>query len=328
MQRINAQPSFTDLTLADLGGKRSVEFFARCEELIPFQALADSVADVFVENNPPGGAPHWSVVMSIKIMFMQKCFNLSDSMTEEMLSDRISFRRFVGLSFDDKTPDHSTIWLFRERLSQRGHVSTLFDKTLTTLREQGVVLHNGTLIDATIIEAPLGRKRADGTHTKDPCASKTVKSGRVYHGYRAHTSTDRQGIITDYIYDTASVSEHTHFDTLAEKEEHAVFSDSGCRSKARVDALRKRGVFPGICHRRVRGQKELTPHQKRFNRFVSGIRAFVEHPYAAIKRMLPRKARYRTIRRNAVDFGLCATIANWTRSMSIKTRATALQKAR
>jgi len=43
--------------------------------------------------------------------------------------------------------------------------------------------------------------------------------------------------------------------------------------------------------------------------------------------MLPRKARYRTIRRNAVDFGLCATIANWTRSMSIKTRATALQKA-
>lgn len=56
MERINAQPSFTDLTLADLGGKRSTDFFARCEQLIPFQLLADSVADVFVDNNPAGGA--------------------------------------------------------------------------------------------------------------------------------------------------------------------------------------------------------------------------------------------------------------------------------
>src|SRR5207253_1742871 len=121
-------------------------------------------------------------------------------------------RRFVGLSFDDRTPDHSTIWSFRERLIQRGHVSTLFDRTLQTLREQGVVLNNGTLIDATIIEAPLGRKRPDGSHTADPCASKTSKGGRAYHGYRAHVSTDRQGIMKDYVYDTAKVSEHTHFD--------------------------------------------------------------------------------------------------------------------
>jgi len=318
MQRINAQPSFTDLTLADLGGKRSATFFQRCEQLIPFQALADSVADVFARDNPAGGAAHWPVVMMVKILFAQKCFGMSDPMAEEMLSDRISFRRFVGLSFDDKTPDHSTIWSFRKRLVERGHVATLFDTTLQTLRDQGVVLSNGTLIDATIIEAPLGRKRADGSSTADPCATKTAKGNRAYHGYRAHVSTDRQGILTDYVYDTASVSEHTHFDGLAKDEPHAVFADSGCRSKARVDALRKRGVKPMLCHRRVRGQKELTPHQKRFNRFVSGIRAFVEHPFAAIKRMLPRKARYRTMRRNAADFGLCATICNWTRAMSLQ----------
>jgi len=82
MRRINARPSFTDLTLPDLGGKRPTEFFARCKQLISFQTLADSVADVFVEDNPLGGAPHWSVVMSIKILFVQKCFNLSDPMTE------------------------------------------------------------------------------------------------------------------------------------------------------------------------------------------------------------------------------------------------------
>lgn len=318
MERINAQSSFTDLTLADLGGKRSALFFRRCEELIPFQTLAESVSDVFVEDHPRGGAPHWPVVTMIKILFVQKCFGMSDPMAEEMLADLISFRRFVGLSFDDKTLDHSPIWSCRERLVERGHITTLFDHTLAMLREQGVVLNIGTLIDATIIEAPQGRRRADGSSTADPCASKTAKGNRAYHGYRAHVSTDRRGMMTDNIYDTASVSEHTHFDDLAKDDTHAVFADSGCRSKARVDALRERGVKPMLCHRRVREHKELTPHQKRFNRFVSGIRAFVEHPFASIKRMLPRKAHYRTMRRNAADFGLCAMICNWTRAMSLQ----------
>jgi len=318
MQRSNAQPSFTDFTVADLGGKRSTAFFARGERLIPFQALADAVAGVFCDDHPQGGAPHWPVLTMIKILFVQKYFGMSDPMAEEMLQDRISFRRFVGLSFDDKTPDQSTIWKFRERLVQGGHASTLFDKTLEILNQQGVVLQNGTLIAATIIPAPLGRKRADGSRTADLCASKTAKNGRAYHGYRAHVATDRQGIVTKYIVDTASESEHTHFDELAKDETHAVFADSGCRSKARVEKLRERGVFPGICHRRVRGQKELMPLQKRFNRLVSGIRAFVEDPFASIKRMLPRLARYRTLRRNAVDFGLCAMIHNWTRAMSLQ----------
>lgn len=57
-------------------------------------------------------------------------------MAKEMLRDRISFRRFVGLSFDDKTPDHSTISLFRKRLRDKGHGSTLLEKTLEVLREK------------------------------------------------------------------------------------------------------------------------------------------------------------------------------------------------
>lgn len=315
MERINTPPTFTDLTLAGLGGKRTAEFFDRCQELIPFDQLATTVANVFVEDRPRGGAPHWPVAMMLKIIFAQKCYGLSDPQTEEALLDRISFRRFVGLSFDDKTPDQSTLWLFRERLEKAGHGATLFDKTLELLREQGVVLETGTLIDATLIEAPLGGQREDGSSTAQPCASKTAKGNRAYFGYRAHIATDRQGIITDFIYDSAKVSEHTHFDALAEKETRMVFADSGCRSQERVTRLRARGVLAGLCHRRVKGQQELTPLQRRFNRAVAGIRAFVEHPFAAVKKMLPRRARYRTLRRNALDFGLCAVIQNWRRAM-------------
>ena len=315
MERISTQPTFTDLTLDGLGSPRAAEFFERCNALIPFDELAASVADIFVQDDSQGGRPHWPAVTMLKILFVQKCQSLSDPQTEQMLLDRISFRRFVGLSFDDNTPDQNTIWTFRERLLKAGHGATLFDKTLEILRAKGVILQTGTLIDATIIEAPLGTKRADGRNPAQPAASGTAKNNRAYFGYRAHIATDRRGIVLNYIYDTASVSEHEHFDDLAASEKRMIFADSGCRSKERVDKLRARGVLAGMCHHRVRGQKELTELQQRFNRAVAGIRAFVEHPFASIKKMLPDKTRYRTMSRNALDFGLCAMIQNWRKSM-------------
>jgi IS5 family transposase len=317
MQRVNAQPTFTDLAVADLGSPKTLQLFQQCSRLIDFEAMAAPLANLYRNNTGKGGASNWPVVLMLKVLFLQKLFNLSDPATEQMILDRLSFRRFLGLSLDDKTPDETTIWTFRERLVTAGRATELFDGVVLKLREQGIILNNGTLIDATIIEAPRGRKRADGSSTADPCASTTCKHGRAYHGYRAHFSTDRRGFVTDFVFDTASVSEHTHFDQLAEKEQKVVFADSGCRSKQRQERMRQRGVKPMLCHRRVRGQKELTPLQKRFNRFVSRIRAFVEHPLAQIKAMLPDGgvARYRTMRRNAADFALCATFANLRRSM-------------
>jgi IS5 family transposase len=326
MERRNARPTFTDLAVSDLGGPRATAFFDRCLAEVPFERLAASVSDVFEEYDPAsgvadaGGAPHWPVVTMLKVLFVQKCFGLSDPMAEEMLRDRISFRRFVGLSFDDKTPDYSTISTFRARLRERGHGDTLFEQTLSVLRERGLVLNTGTLIDATIIEAPLGGKRADGTPSGDPAATKCVKGGRPYHGFRAHVATDRRGIVTDYVYDTARVSEHAHVDHLARNEHKAVFADSGCRSKARVQALRDRGVTAGFCHRRVRGQKALTPQQRRLNRLIAPIRAFVEHPFAWIKGRLNacRRCRYRGLARNAFDFAISAVAYNFCRSFALK----------
>lgn len=326
MERINAQPTFTDLTVADLGGPRAKAFFDTCQREIPFDQLAASVADIFDDDdddndndndNGAGGRPHWPIVTMLKVLFIQKCFGLSDPMAEEMLQDRISFRRFVGLSFDDATPDHSTISTFRTRLRDKGHGSTLFDKSLEILRSRGLVMNRGTLIDATIIEAPLGGKRADGSSTADPCASKTFKHGRPYNGYRAHVATDVNGIITDYVYDTAAESEHTHFDHLARNERQKVYADSGCRSKDRVEKLEGRGVFAGICHRRVKGQRELTAAQKAFNRMIAGVRAMVEHPFAWIKRMTGGRTRYRGISRNAFDFAFAAVVYNFRRSFTI-----------
>lgn len=318
MQRINGSPTFTDATVADLGGPTAQAFFDRCLQEVPFDKLAESIANIFDDSGTAGGRPHWPMVTMLKIVFLQKCFGLSDPMAEEMLKDRISFRRFAGLSFDDATPDHSTISVFRKRLLDKGHGGTLFDKTLEILRKKGLVLKEGTLIDATIIEAPLGGKRKeDGSSTADPCATKTAKNGWAYFGYRAHIATDPNGIIKDYVYDTARESEHTHFDYLARQETKAVYADSGCRSKDRVERLEARGVFAGICHQRHRGQKELDPPQKALNQLVAPIRALVELPFAWIKRMNGRKTRYRGVARNALDFCLAAMAYNFRRSFTI-----------
>jgi IS5 family transposase len=318
MERKGLQPTLLDGLTTDLGGPRTTAFFDQCEKAIPWQQLADSISDLFPpDDNSRGGRPHWPLVTMVKCVMLQKWFGLSDPQLEETLRDRLSFRRFVGLSLGDVTPDETTFVVFRRRLRENGHTHTLFETTLQCLREKNLLLKEGTLVDATIIEAPLGQKRADGTSTRDPAASKTFKHGRTYHGFKAHVATDPRGIIKDYVFDTASSSDHGHADHLMKEETKAVYADSGYMAKKRKEELEARGVFCGIAYRRVKGEKELTPQQKAHNRLIAGVRAFVEHPFAWLRKMNFWRARYRGLRRNAEDFALRAIAYNWKRSLSL-----------
>lgn len=317
MERKRIQPTLLDGLTADLGGPRTIGFLDQCDRLISWQRLADSIADIFCEEQPQGGRPHWSLVLMIKCTMLQKWFGLSDPQLEENLRDRLSFRRFVGLSLADGTPDETTFVIFRRRLREGGHVERLFQTTLQCLNDKGLIVKEGTLVDATIIEAPLGHKRSDGSSTRDPSATKTYKHGRPYHGFKAHIATDKRGIIKDYVFDTAKSSDHDHADGLMKNEKKDVYADSGYMSKKRKEELEARGVFCGIVYRRVKGQKELTPQQKAHNRFVAGIRAFVEHPFGWMRKMGFWRARYRGLARNGLDFALRAIAYNWKRSFSL-----------
>jgi transposase, IS5 family len=319
MERKGIKPTLLDGITADLGGPRTTAFFEQCERAIPWQPLADSLACLFPKDGDPelGGRPHWPLVTMVKCLMVQKWFGLSDPQLEENLRDRLSFRRFVGLSLADATPDETVFVVFRRRLREGGHADTLFETTLQCLREKNLLLKEGTLVDATIIEAPMGHKRPDGSSTRDPAASKTFKAGRSYHGFKAHVATDPRGLIKDYVFDRASSSDHDHADDLMKAETKAVYADSGYMSKKRKADLEARGVFCGIAYRRVKGQKELTGEQKAHNRVIAGIRAFVEHPFAWMRKMNFWRARYRGLTRNALDFALRAVAYNWKRSLSL-----------
>ena len=240
-----------------------------------------------------------------------------------MLRDRISFRKFVGLGWTDPTVDHATIAIFRGRLREQQLISDLFDAVTDHLTHEGMIVREGTLVDATIITAPRGRKSDSESnhrgHTKDKAATATKKHGIPHHGYKAHIATDTQGMIVDYVYDTAKVHDSKHIDQLTENETKSVYADSAYMDKDRKERLENDGVFCGIIQRRVRGQDQLTAAQKQHNQQCAKVRAIVEHPFAWLKNTGGfLRVRYRGLQRNAIDFALAAIAYNFKRSLSLQ----------
>jgi IS5 family transposase len=321
MERRRTQPTLVDDFVSELGDPRIRAKLARLDAAVPWSRLAAPILATYANDTAKGGRPNIPVEMMLKVVLLQKWFNLSDPAMEGMLLDRISFREFVGLNMTDGTIDETTIVQFRKRLLQHGLMQPLFDDVVAHLIEQGLIVAEGTLVDATIIEAPRGRTTADGLgSTRQKEATFTQKHGRTYHGYKAHIATDGNAMIKDYIYDTAATHDSKHIDQLIDGETQEVFADSAYMDKDRKARLENDGVFCGIIERRVRGQTQLTAAQKAHNRLCASFRAFVEHPFAWIKRAggLAR-TRYRGLRRNALDFGLVAIAYNFEKSLSLKT---------
>lgn len=317
--RKNEDMGFVDAALADLGGPRSSALLERLDAATPWEKLAAPIRSLPEYTNEGAGRPPWCPVLMVKCLMLAKWFNLSDPGLEEAMKDRISFRQFVGLSFTDKTPDETTFVKFRERLREAQIHDHVFDAVVAHIKGQGLLVREGTMVDATIIEAPRGRPRPDGTTTRDQDASFTSKHGVPHHGYKGHLGADLSGIVTDYRFGTAKEHDSNHIDDLTMHEKKLVLADSAYSDRKRRAELRARGVIDGICYKRNRGQKKLYPYQQRWNRLVSRHRAKVEHPTAMMKQQLGyRRVRYRGRERNAFDFALTLAACNLKRSLSLR----------
>jgi len=321
MERKSNGLTFSDGLLVDLGGQRTAKLLGQLGAVVPWESLARLIRPLYDNTSKKGGRPNVPVVVMLKITFMQRWFGLSDEPMEEAIDDRLSFRRFLGLSIEDAGVDHATIALFRKRLHEAGLVSELFEKVNAHLLKQGLILREGTVVDATIIEAPRGRTTKDGLgKSKDKAASYTIKHVEKHHGYKAHIAPDTNGMIKDYLFDTAKVHDSKHIDQLAEDETSggAVYADSAYMNKKRSARLKDKAVHDGIIQRRVRGQDELRPEQKAHNKRCAKIRAIVEMPFAWFKHARGYRTRYRGIKKNASDFGLWAMAHNLWRRLSLK----------
>lgn len=321
-ERTNVEPGLIDGMTADLGGPRTIALLARLDRAVPWKTLVKPIAALPEYRVKPvgedkGGRPAWPALTMLKCVMLAKWFGLSDPQLEECLMDRLSFRRFVGLSLTDGTPDETVFVYFRRRLREAGLDRRLFDDTLKHLEKQGLVVRDGTLVDAMIIEQARGSTRDDGTSTRDDEAGFTKKHGETHHGYKGSIATDRRAVVKDYRFSSATPHDSNFIDELTQDEEHLVVADSAYRSREREQRLKARGVACAIAFKREKGQKTLPRALKQLNRLIARVRAVVEHPFAWMRQMGLRRVRYRGRRRNELDFALHLVAYNWKRSLSL-----------
>lgn len=232
---------------------------------------------------PKTGRPPYDPVMMFKVLILQHLYNLPDEEIEYQIADRISFQRFLG--FPRTVPDHTTVWRFREYLSELNLHDKLWGELNRQIAEKGIQLSKGVIQDATFITANPGktnssdkidRGRGEPT-TRNEDGTWTQKNGKNVFGYKLHAKTETNcGFITELAVTTARV--HDSMIDLT-KEDEIVYRDKGyfgATPKARGDATMERAV---------RGRK-LTIREILRNKRITKIRSVGERPFAVIKNVL------------------------------------------
>ena len=261
-----AERSFGQMSLVDhLVGEAapSNAFLEQASALLDWHAVDEVLAPVRPSTL---GAPGYPALAMFKALLLQQWYALSDPALEEALGDRLSFRRFCGVPLDQKTPDHATLWRFRERLAGSGLAEVAFRCVTEQIERAGLVLKKGTLIDASLIPAavnkpappegdlpvePDGRPGSKLVRSPlDPDAAWAKKQGRRYFGYKAHVALDMESrIVRRATLTPANVNETSCADGLICGDERAVYADKAYDSKARRAALKARGIRNRIMRR-------------------------------------------------------------------------------
>jgi IS5 family transposase len=251
---------------------------------------------------------------------------LSDPALEAAIADRLSFRRFVGLSLHDRTPDHSTLWRFRQELARDSLIDQIFTEINRQFEGKKLVLKQGTLIDASFVgargKAPRKERRQVENTPAKPSADPDARWGRKGHksvfGYKIHTGVDAAYTLIRRIDLTnASVTDTEPADGLICGDEKAVYGDQAYYTHARHARLTEAGIKDRLMHRPNKHHPELPPRQKRRNQLIARVRAAVERPFAVIKEQYGlRRMRFYSLIRNRVQVVLACCAYNLRRAAS------------
>lgn len=310
-------PSLFSYVLQEHGGVRPTEFLARMDALVPWAEIASELEPVVYDGTT--GRPGFPVITLVKTLLLQQWYGLSDPEAEDQIRDRVSFQRFLGITERGDIPDETTVCRFRLKLIEIGAAEDLFAVVQQLIGDHGVRVKRGAIIDATIVDAPKGRKRSDGSSTRDTEAGFTRKHGEWRHGYKAHVRTDTQGRFIERVVVTgANVHDSQAADALIHPDDPAVFADAAYISAERKRDCRRRGIFYGITDRASRG-RPLSRAQRHRNHQKSSVRCRGEHPFAWMKgrTMNHRRARYRGLLKNTAHALFVATAYNLKRLASV-----------
>jgi len=283
-------PSFVDALLSTKGGAGPLD---RLQGLVKWYRFEKVIGHLRDEAGP--GRPGYPVLVLFKALLLQSLYGLSDRELEEALDDRLSFRRFSGLSLEEPVPDHTVLNRFRNRLATEGLLEKLFAELDLQLEKAGVILKRGTMLDATLIEAvsaPPTEKRPSA----DPDARFAKRQGKAgsTFGYKAHVGVDQgSGLIRSVITTPANVNDTTPADDLIRGDEKVIWADAAYHTHGRQAALKARGMKPRLARRANKHHPKLSPRLELYNKLIARRRAAVETTFATLKqRMRLTQIRY------------------------------------
>lgn len=272
-----------------------------------------------------GGRPAYDVVLMFKILILQRYYNVSDDGMEYAILDRLSFMRFLGLGINDPVPDSKTIWLFRDTLTKQNLVEQLFNTLDNQLDRDGVIVHKGKIIDASIVEVPKQRNSREEIdqlkegsipkgwnenkiRQKDIDAQWTRKHFQNYFGYKNHVKVDtKTKLITGFQVTPANIADSHMADELLDKKEDGgqpLHGDSAYSSKELEALYRRKNIISQINRQGYR-YKTLTKTEKKKNIKKSRIRGRIEHVFGFMTNSMHGMfLRYRSLVRNTIGIGL------------------------
>ena len=294
---------------------RRQRFLDEMEATVPWDAFLALISPVYHRPSAKGGRPPFPLEVMLRIHLLQQWFTLSDPLMEEMLIDTPCFRRFAGIDMvEDRIPDETTILNFRHLLEENRIAEQILETVNQSLREKGVMLKEGTILDATIINAPSSTKNKKGE--RDPEMHSVAKGNQWFFGMRCHIGVDAaSGLVHSVVSTAANVHELNTAADRVHGEERVIYGDSG------HIGIEKREAFKD-CEAEMRiamkpGQRRVlpdTPEGRLLDLMEAAkahVRAKVEHPFRIIKCQFGfRKVFYRGIRKNNLKLTMLFALAN------------------
>ena len=295
----------------DKGKKtRRERFLAEMEQAVPWVRLCALIEPHYPKGSAAGGRPPLPLERMFRIYCLQQWYNLSDPGAEEALYDSITMRRFAGVSTDaDIIPDETSILNFRRLLERHQLTERLFAEINAHLSERGLLVGKGTIVDATILNAPSSTKNQK--KERDPEMHQTKKGKQWYFGMKVHTGTDADsGLVHTVTGTPANVADVNVLGELLHGGEQSLHGDSAYHSKDLQAQAEASGIAFNVNQRGTK-TRPLTKAQRLRNRRLSRIRAVVEHPFLVVKRLWGHaKVRYRGIAKNLAQMNTLFGLAN------------------
>lgn len=312
------QQTFSDIEYSNRRKKtKREEFLDSMDEMIPWDHWVGIIRPYY----PSGkrGRPPKSIEAMLRMYLMQNWFNLSDAGIEDAIYDSYAMRSFMHLDFlAQQVPDATTLLHFRHLIEENGIGERIFADVKARLDRAGLIMHGGTIVDATIIAAPSSTKNQEGK--RDPEMHQTKKGNQWYHGMKVHSGTDAgSGYVHTITGTAANVHDIDEAAKLIREDDVVVYGDSGYSGVEKREEIRKDGHLSSVEFRTnkrsssIRGCSSYKGinWDREMEQRKSSTRCKVEHPFLIVKKQFGyAKVAYRGIAKNMNRFHILFASAN------------------